>query len=244
MVGAAATAILALAAHAITGDRFISGLEQQAETELAARGLDGASVTFGRDPLSRSAVLDGELAQDARQEAVGVVRAIPGVSGASWKREDRTETPGGSRTAAPGASDADKVAACQGEVDRIIEARKISFRSGSAYVSPASNEILDALAAALKKCDGLTVAVQGHTDDDGDRAVNQVMSQERADRIKAGLIDRGLSEKLITATGYGSTRPRVEGSDAAADAQNRRIEFQIGPAQSTSQNGANGQQGE
>ena len=247
LVGAAATAILALAGHAITGESFISGLEQQAQTELAARGLEGANVSFERDPLSRSAVLDGQLAEDAKSEALNVVTAIPGVSGASWQGQEaleKTAAEDGSATPEVGSATLQKIAECQAGVDKITESSKISFRSGSAYVSPESNAILDRVAAALKACDGLTIAVEGHTDDNGDRNVNKTMSQERADRIKAGLVDRGISENLITATGYGSTRPRAKGSDAAADAINRRIEFEIGSAKSAPQNDAQAQQGE
>ena len=237
LAGAAATVVLGLVGHALTGEVFISGLEQQAQTELDARGLDAASVRFNRDPLSRSAVLYGELADIPKQEALGVVMAIPGVSDVSWEAEANAEP------ATPSASEA-KIGSCQEGVDKITQSKKINFRSGSAYISPDSNKILDEIAAALKPCDGLSVAVEGHTDDNGDSDVNRIMSQERADRIKAGLVERGLSENLITATGYGSTRPRAKGSDAAADAQNRRIEFRIGSAQASPQNDAKAQQGE
>ncbi len=245
LVGAAATVALALVGHAATGENFISGLEQKAQTELAARGLDGASVAFGRDPLSRSAVLDGDLADGSKQEALSVVMAIPGVSSASWKGEEEVESADGDGSNAPTMNPATqgKITKCQSGVDKIIEARKINFRSGSAYVSPESNQILDEIAGALKACDGLSIAVEGHTDDNGDSTVNRIMSQERADRIKAGLVDRGIADELITATGYGSARPRAKGSDAAADAQNRRIEFRIGPANGSSQNDAKAQQG-
>ncbi len=246
LTGAAATVVLALAGHVVTGEKFISGLEQQAQTELAARGLDNTSVSFGRDPLSRSAVLDGDMPDDMKEEALGVVTAIPGVSGASWKGEEDAGNPDDANIAAPaiGSGNPEEVAKCQNGVDKIIEARNISFRSGSAYVSPESNKILDAIAAALKSCDGQSIAVEGHTDDNGDRNVNRIMSQERADRIKAGLVERGIPANLITATGYGSTRPRAKGSDTAADAKNRRIEFRIGAANGARQNDAEAQQGE
>ncbi|MGB5483800.1 MAG: OmpA family protein [Parasphingorhabdus sp.] len=247
LAGVAATVALALAGHVLSGETFISGLEQQAETELAARGLDGATVRFGREPLSRSAVLDGELPDDAKQEALNAVIAIPGVSGASWQGEEKLEKAAqedGSATPDVGSATLQKISECQNGVDKITESRKINFRSGSAYVSPESNQILDKVAAALKGCEGLTIAVEGHTDNNGDRDVNKAMSQERADRIKAGLVDRGISQNLVSATGYGSARPRAKGSDAAADAQNRRIEFQIGSANGSSQNDAKAQQGE
>ena len=246
LTGAAATMVLALAGHVATGEKFIAGLEQQAQTELAARGLDNTSVSFGRDPLSRSAVLDGDMPDDMKQEALGVVTAIPGVSGASWKGDEVAGTADDANIIAPAidSGNPEEITKCQNGVDKIIETRNINFRSGSAYVSPESNHILDELANALKTCAGLSIAVEGHTDDNGDRAVNRIMSQERAERIKAGLVERGIPAGLITATGYGSERPRATGSDAAADAKNRRIEFRIGAANGASQVDAKAPQGE
>ncbi|WP_417622813.1 OmpA family protein [Parasphingorhabdus sp.] len=244
-IGAAATVILALVGHAATGDKFVSGLEQKAQTELAARGLDAARVSFSRAPLSRRAILDGDLTDISKEEALNVVRAIPGVSNARWKGDDILEKDGGdgiTESGLPPATRA-KIAKCQDDVDEIIASAKISFRSGSAYVSPESNQVLDKVAMALKPCGGLSISVEGHTDDNGDSAINRTMSQERADRIKAGLVERGISSALITATGYGSSRPRAKGTDAAADAENRRIEFRIGSADRLPKNDAEAQQG-
>lgn len=237
LTGAAATVILGLVGHAITGETFINSLEQQAQTEIAARGLDGARVSLGRDPLSRAAVLDGEVGEQAKQEAMAVVMTIPGISSASWQDEHAiaaadSDDPG---NAVPAAASQDKIAKCQKDVDAIIAANSISFRSGSAYLSLDTRKILDQIAKSLQSCDGLSVVVEGHTDTNGNRAVNRDMSQERADRIKAGLIERGVKESLISAKGYGSSRPRATGSGAAADAQNRRIEFRIGAAQDDAQ---------
>ncbi|WP_217272309.1 OmpA family protein [Sphingopyxis sp. BSNA05] len=244
MTGAAATLVLGLVGHAVTGENFIAGLEQKAQTELAARGLDGASVSLGRDPLSRAALLDGDIGDEAKQEAMGVVMAIPGISSTSWKGEHVivAAEDDGSGTTAPVAADQDRIAKCQSDVDKIMAENAISFRSGSAYVSLDTKKILDQIAESLKACNGLSVAVEGHTDDNGNSAVNRDMSQERANRIKAGLVERGIAETRISATGYGSTRPRATGSDAAADAQNRRIEFRIGTANGAPANDAKAQQ--
>ncbi|MEH6791632.1 OmpA family protein [Parasphingorhabdus sp.] len=242
LTGAAATVILALVGHAASGEKFISGLEQKAQTELAARGLGAATVRFDRDPLSRDAVLEGDLTESQKQEALSVAVGIAGVSSASWKGDAATKAAEAPAAAVASGAGQGKAGKCQSDVDAIVAAKNISFRSGSAYVSPESNRILDALADALKGCDGLSIAVEGHTDDNGDSEVNRVMSQERADRIKAGLVERGITESLISAKGFGSARPRAKGSDAAADAKNRRIEFRIGTENGSPQNDAKAQQ--
>ncbi|QJB69121.1 OmpA family protein [Parasphingorhabdus halotolerans] len=251
LTGAAATALLAFVGHVATGDKLISGLEQKSQTELTAQGMDGVKVAFARDPLSRTAILDGDVADDVKQKAMAAVLAVPGVSSARWAGDINVAAASSGKNSAGDEANAndpatqEKIAKCQDGVDKTIEGKKLSFRSGSAYVSPASNKLLDEVAAALKPCAGLAIAVSGHTDDNGDAGVNKILSQERADRVAKGLAERGIAADVITATGYGAEKPLASGSGAAADAQNRRIEFKV---QAKSANGGNndaaGQQGE
>ncbi|GAB5487807.1 MAG: hypothetical protein Pars2KO_13770 [Parasphingorhabdus sp.] len=228
LTGAAATALLAVVGHFATSDELVSKLESKAQTELTAQGMDSVKVTFARDPLSRKATLDGDVDDDTKRSALTAVMAIPGVSAAKWRGDEPAaisdaNATGGSESLS--AATQEQIAKCQEGVNDIVESKKITFRSGSAYVSPVSNQILDEVAEALKPCSGLIIAIGGHTDNNGDAGVNKTMSQERADRIRQGLIDRGIGENLITATGYGSEQPLAQGS--GADAQNRRIEFKI-----------------
>lgn len=255
LTGAAVTALLAVAGHYATGDGFISGLEHAAQTEMTAQGMDGVTVTFSHDPLSRKALLDGDVSNDVKLSAMNAVSDIPGISSAHWVSDDIARTgPDRSSKQINGGPAVDPaidaaVKDCQSGVDKVIENKKLSFRSGSAYISPASNKILDEVAAALKPCSGLAIAVGGHTDDAGNAEVNRIMSQERADRVRAGLMERGIPENLITATGYGAQQPLATGSGPEADAQNRRIEFKLSAtnglaANEKETNDANSQQGE
>lgn len=242
LTGAAATALLAVVGHYATGDSYIAGLEEAAQTELTAQGMDGVKVSFARDPLSRKAVLDGDVSDDIKQKALNSVSGIKGVSSAVWAGSDRVAETGTDDGSDPASSTA--VTNCQEGLDKAIGAEKLSFRSGSAYISPASNKILDAVAAAFKPCSGLMVAVGGHTDGAGNAEVNKILSQERADRVRAGLISRGIAENLVTATGYGAEQPLAEDNSPEAAAQNRRIEFVVQTAKGQETNDANSQQGE
>ncbi len=243
LTGAAATALLALLGHYVAGDRFVAGLENTAQTEMTAQGMDNVKVSFSRDPLSRKAVLDGDVPDDVKQKALDAVSGIAGVSSAVWAGSDLaagSKTDGGDEDADPAATAA--VTSCQNGIDKAIEGEKLSFRSGSAYVSPASNKLLDKIAAALKPCSDLTIAVGGHTDDNGNAQVNKILSQERADRVGAGLVERGIPESLVTATGFGAEQPIATGGGPDADAQNRRIEFKVQAINKKETNDAKSQQ--
>lgn len=236
ITGAVATALLALVGHYTTGDNFITGLENAAQTEITAQGMEGVKVAFSREPLSRKAVLDGDVSDDVKQKALSAVSGIAGVSSAVWAGGDTVDE---------GAQNADPaVTTCQKGVDEAIGDEKLSFRSGSAYVSPASNQLLDKIAAALQSCSNFTIAVGGHTDDNGNAQVNKILSQERADRVRAGLIERGIPENLVTATGFGAEQPLATGTGPEVDAQNRRIEFKVRATNKKEINDAKSQQGE
>lgn len=247
LTGAVATALLAVVGHYATSDGYISGLEKAAQTEMTAQGMEGVEVAFGRDPLSRKAVLDGDVSDDMKQKALNAVAAIPGVSDAVWAGSGLvggTDGGDGSETSGGGANADPAITKCQTAVDQAMDGKKLSFRSGSAYISPASNQILDDVAAALEPCSGLAIAVGGHTDDNGNAEVNKILSQERADRVRAGLIERGIAENMVTATGFGAEQPLATETGPEADARNRRIEFKVQAANKKATNDANSQQGE
>jgi len=230
-VGAIATALLATGAHFASGQNFVNGLQSNAETALADRKMDGVSVAFGTDPLSRSAMLSGDVDDAAKEDALTLVRSQPGVSSAYWADDgtdntNKTDGDAGGNAANVTPATKEKVNECQSGVNKSIEGKTINFASGSAYVSPASNRILNSVAEALKPCSGLSIEVGGHTDALGNADVNQALSQERANRIRDGLVKRGLTAVNITAVGFGSEQPKAEGNNA----ENRRIEFKVSAA--------------
>jgi len=96
---------------------------------------------------------------------------------------------------------------------------KISIRK--AYYSR-----LDELAEVIseKKC---AVALRGFADSIGTYKGNWVLSQKRADAIKAYLVSKGVSPELIVSTAFGSTEPVASNKTAAGRQQNRRVEIKI-----------------
>lgn len=231
LVGIAATAIVTLISHFATADRFVARLQQLAKANLAAENIEGVTVKLGQDPLTRHAGLYGMVSEDAKQRALAAVNAVPGIADAHWRGDD----PGGLAGNGNMPSSPANIAQCQTNIDQIIAAKKISFRSGSAYLSPESNRILDAVAAALSGCTGGNIVVEGHSDDNGNKNTNQLMSQERADRVAAALVARGIAKERIEAIGHGADKPIA----GANDAGNRRIEFTI--RQNESPQGPSGQ---
>jgi len=114
----------------------------------------------------------------------------------------------------------------------------ISFRTGSDKLLPSSNKVLDKAVAVLKEYEAVKLEIQGHTDDvalknNKQFSDNMVLSQARADAVKAYFVSKGIDEGRLTAKGYGDTQPAVDPSGLkgralnAARAKNRRVEFKL-----------------
>ena len=67
----------------------------------------------------------------------------------------------------------------------------------------------------------------GHTDDRGDHDSNVELSQQRADAVRAYIIDKGIAQERITAIGMGPDEPLVPNTTKKNRAQNRRTEFKL-----------------
>lgn len=114
---------------------------------------------------------------------------------------------------------------CQTAFSAALGARKILFDTASATLTGASRQLLDELAAVLKRCSGARVVIEGHTDDQGLEENNLALSQRRAEAVMEHLVTRGISLGRLSARGYGEERPLVANETAADRAINRRIEF-------------------
>lgn len=80
------------------------------------------------------------------------------------------------------------------------------------------------LADAMKQYQNTVVHVQGHTDSQGSDALNEKLSQSRANSVKAALITKfGIAADRVTATGYGESKPIADNSTVDGRAQNRRV---------------------
>lgn len=132
-------------------------------------------------------------------------------------------------TTAPAAT-AEAVAECQGDINTVMTGKTVNFQSGSAYLANDGNTLLDDVAKVLKPCAGTTVEIQGHTDLIGGAAINQSLSQARADAVKQALVTRGIAATQLTAKGYGPSQPLENARTAEANAKNRRTVFVISAA--------------
>ena len=104
----------------------------------------------------------------------------------------------------------------------------INFPTGKADLPAFNRAVLNRAAAVLKQLPaGTVIEISGHTDNTGDEASNLLLSLERAEAVRAVLIEAGVLEQMLTAKGYGSTRPKASNDTAEGRYQNRRIEYTV-----------------
>lgn len=71
----------------------------------------------------------------------------------------------------------------------------------------------------------LKLEVQGHTDNVGNDAYNQTLSEARAKAVVAWLTQHGVTADRLTAKGYGKTKPVADNGSDEGRAKNRRVEI-------------------
>lgn len=112
------------------------------------------------------------------------------------------------------------------EGDVRVRLAGLKFASGSAWLNPAYEPLLDKVSTVAQTFPGTAITVEGHTDDSGARQANLDLSRERARRVAAALAAKmEVAVDQIGVAGMGPDRPVAPNSSAAGRALNRRIEF-------------------
>ncbi len=114
-----------------------------------------------------------------------------------------------------------------GVVVSLGEDSSFLFDFNKVDLRPANREILSRIAGVLLVSYGYKLYVYGHTDDQGDPAYNQRLSERRANAVRDYLVGAGLPVEIIEAKGFGQSSPRVKGSSREVRKRNRRVEIGV-----------------
>ncbi|MDA0714299.1 MAG: OmpA family protein [Bacteroidetes bacterium] len=101
----------------------------------------------------------------------------------------------------------------------------IQFESGRDVIKSSSFTILNNVADIMKENPAYKLFIQGHTDSQGDDAMNQELSDRRSAAVKAYLEGKAVAGDRMRSQGYGESNPVADNGTAAGRAKNRRVEF-------------------
>jgi OOP family OmpA-OmpF porin len=119
--------------------------------------------------------------------------------------------------------------------DRVENKRatlRVVFRPNSYVVEYRYLSEIKRLAGFMKINPDANLTIEGHTSKRGTRALNQILSQNRAQAIKNILVNRfAIARTRINPIGYGPDRPVAQGNSEPAHARNRRIVAEVSGGQ-------------
>ena len=115
------------------------------------------------------------------------------------------------------------------KIDKITVTERIQFETDSDILTEPSKVVLtNQVVKVLKDNPHITlVEIGGHTDSTGGKDDNLLLSQRRAESVKAYLVSQGIAANRLRAMGYGTKVPVAPNDTEAGRTQNRRVEFRI-----------------
>lgn len=101
----------------------------------------------------------------------------------------------------------------------------IHFDTGKAAILPDSEQVLGEIVKLLQQNADLKLRVEGHTDNQGNGAANQALSERRAQAVVTWLTGHGVAAARLSAKGMGQGKPVADNSSDDGRAKNRRVEL-------------------
>ena len=113
------------------------------------------------------------------------------------------------------------------QVNQAFRLDNVYFDQSSYVLRSESYPQLNKLVRTLVANPKLAIEIAGHTDNVGDRRLNQALSENRAKIITNYLTRSGIAEKRLRHNGYGSSRPAAPNDSEENKRKNRRVEFVV-----------------
>jgi len=103
----------------------------------------------------------------------------------------------------------------------------VEFETNKYVIKQKSYKALNDIVNLMQEYPDSKFEIEGHTDNVGSEADNQVLSESRAYALRQYFADKGIDPKRMTFTGYGELRPRATNTTPEGRASNRRVEIRL-----------------
>lgn len=228
--------------------RLTQDVLSQRESELRTQREELARLQAEREESNRRRV-EAEVARSAaiadaerrRTEAEGQAETLRQQIALERSRAAETEAElarAREELSRRDAVSADRITRMQAELAKLAETRTtergfivtlpgLFFDSGKSALKAGARNTLTKIAEQLRVNDHLSIAIEGHTDSVGSDALNQSLSEKRAEAVRSYLSSRGIPVSRMTVTGMGETSPVATNDTPAGRQQNRRVELVI-----------------
>jgi outer membrane protein OmpA-like peptidoglycan-associated protein len=107
----------------------------------------------------------------------------------------------------------------------VIVLENVLFETNKTVLLQESFETLNQLVKQLQANKSVQIEIRGHTDNIGEEAKNQILSEQRAKAVLDYLVSQGIEAKRLSYHGFGSTQPIASNDTNEGRTKNRRVEF-------------------
>ena len=109
----------------------------------------------------------------------------------------------------------------------IVSMSDVLFDTGKYSLKSGAREKLAKVAGILLAYPSLNIEVGGYTDNIGGDAMNQTLSENRANSVRDYLVQEGVASNSVSSKGFGNTLPVASNDSSAGRQQNRRVELLV-----------------
>ncbi len=111
----------------------------------------------------------------------------------------------------------------------VVTLGDMQFDTGKSQLQPGGNSSIAKLADFMKAQPQRRAVIEGYTDDVGQRADNQALSDRRAKAVMSAQVGMGVGAERLSTFGHGSDNPTAGNDTAAGRQANRRVEIVFAP---------------
>lgn len=114
----------------------------------------------------------------------------------------------------------------ESDLAQLLNQKEFFFAFDSFAVDSRSEKAILAHGKFLAKTPSASVRLEGHTDERGTREYNLALGERRAKSVNQILLSGGARSSQIEVITFGEEKPKAQGSDESAYAQNRRVDIE------------------
>ncbi|MBK0384229.1 OmpA family protein [Pedobacter sp. SD-b] len=115
---------------------------------------------------------------------------------------------------------------CPKVIEKAFDYKNIQFEFNSSVLKTSSYETLEKIAQQIKKSGDTKYLLKGNSSAEGTEKRNMMLSIDRANAVKAYLVNNGIASNRLITKGFGESNPIADNNTEAGRILNRRVEIE------------------
>jgi outer membrane protein OmpA-like peptidoglycan-associated protein len=116
---------------------------------------------------------------------------------------------------------------CPKEMEKPFDSKNIQFEFNSSVLKTSSYATLENIAYQIKKYGSTKFLLSGNSSAEGTENRNMMLSVDRANAVKAYLVNNGIASNRLITEGLGESKPIASNNTEEGRILNRRVEIAI-----------------